>query len=208
MKEEWRITKVDCGYEISNLGNIRGIERKVEQKSRNGKPYTRLMPARKIKPWVIKKTGYEQVQLAHRKKYPIHRLVALSFCEGYEDGKDVNHKNGNRLDNRAENLEWVTRAENINHAYRELGRKGSCAGRFYGSHPKSKPVISTDILTGEDRYYGSASEAAADGFNGSLIAQCCLGKSARHKGFKWRYAEKSVVWSERSKQEIPESWEE
>lgn len=61
----------------------------------------------------------------------IHRLVALAFCEGYVEGLDVNHKNGVRDDNRAENLEWVTRADNVRHSYAVLGRK---------KHSKALPV--------------------------------------------------------------------
>lgn len=49
--------------------------------------------------------------------YLVARLVAFTFCEGYFEGATVNHINGNPLDNRAENLEWVTRAENIRKAF-------------------------------------------------------------------------------------------
>lgn len=75
---------------------------------------------------VFHKNGYEQVVLCHNAKpktHWVHRLVAVTFSGPIPDGKEVNHKDGNRANNRAENLEYVTRAENNLHAYRVLGRK-------------------------------------------------------------------------------------
>jgi hypothetical protein len=51
----------------------------------------------------------------------IHTLVAEAFICPRQQGKEINHKNGQKDDNRPENLEWVTRSENELHAYRELG---------------------------------------------------------------------------------------
>ena len=50
------------------------------------------------------------------KNYQLHRLVAVAFIPNKEKKPEVNHKNGNKTDNRASNLEWVTRLENVQHA--------------------------------------------------------------------------------------------
>ena len=61
--------------------------------------------------------GYARVRIKG-KRYKIHRLVAETFIPNQEDKREVNHKDGNKLNNRADNLEWATRSENQKHAYK------------------------------------------------------------------------------------------
>lgn len=71
-------------------------------------------------------SGYLQLVLkvhGKRKCIYIHRLVAIAFVPNPENKSEVNHKNGNKEDNRAENLEWVTSSENKRHAISALNRK-------------------------------------------------------------------------------------
>lgn len=79
--------------------------------------------------------GYKLVILYNRvsrKGYGVHRLVAKAFIEGGSDGLQVNHKDGVKENNCADNLEWCTPAENIRHAVRKglfRIRRGSCHHR-------------------------------------------------------------------------------
>jgi hypothetical protein len=61
--------------------------------------------------------GYHHVTLGRGRQRAVHVLVAEAFICKRPEGKVVNHKNGNRKDNRVENIEWVTQSENVKHAY-------------------------------------------------------------------------------------------
>lgn len=64
--------------------------------------------------------GYRRVGLrspGHRKLCLVHRLVAEAYIENVKGKAEVNHINSNRADNRVDNLEWVTRSENNQHAW-------------------------------------------------------------------------------------------
>ncbi len=189
MSEIWRQSQFDSSYEVSSLGRVRSKDRMVSQREcGRASGYSRLLLGRQLKPFISKATGYLQVNLGGRVRHYVHRMVALEFCDGYADGLVVNHKNGKRTDNRAENLEWVTQSENNAHAFRELCRTPTSLGKFGGEHPKSRPVIATDLVTGHHFLYASAMDAVREGFDSSCISRCCSGAAKSHKGRSWRIA--------------------
>lgn len=104
LKEEWKDIKGWEGYyKISSFGRVlsvkRGIYKALDESNRG---------------------GYVRVNLcnnAKQKKYFVHRLVAEAFVEGYFDGADVNHKDFDRKNNNADNLEWVTKSQNSQWTY-------------------------------------------------------------------------------------------
>ena len=101
-------------YEISTHGEVKSI--------RNNKI---------LKPFITK-YGYKQVELnlnGKAKKFLIHRLVAETFIANSNNKPHVNHKDGNKSNNDVSNLEWVTRSENMYHAYKNgLGPSGERNG--------------------------------------------------------------------------------
>ena len=62
-------------------------------------------------PW-MNTSGYKRVTLSNRKKYYLHRLIAIHFIPNPHNYQEVDHKNRNTLDNRIENLRWVSKSQN------------------------------------------------------------------------------------------------
>lgn len=81
---------------------------------------------RKLKPSIVAYGYYGVILCQNGKTYSkrVHRLVAEAFIPKVKKKSQVNHKNGNKLDNSIENLEWCTPKENIHHAFNELSRRG------------------------------------------------------------------------------------
>lgn len=116
-KEIWKsITGYEGKYEVSNLGRVKSLSRIIKQKNgRQRRSKERiLVPARM--------GNYHGVVLCNdngMKKHYIHRLVCTAFMgEPTGDRNVTNHKDGDKFNNNASNLEWVTYSENLNHAYR------------------------------------------------------------------------------------------
>jgi hypothetical protein len=105
MNEQWK----SCipGYEVSDRGNVRRSE-----------PGRKTWAGRILKP-VVHNIGYEAVRptvSGKNKHFYIHDLVAAAFIGPKPNGASVNHKNGDKRDNRPSNLEYVSHAENMRHA--------------------------------------------------------------------------------------------
>lgn len=100
--------------EVSDRGRVRVRERKYRLRSKWGTVTEQTKPDQ-IVSGEIGSHGYRVVAFyVHRKRHRflVHRLIAKAFVTGYAGGLTVNHINGDKTDNRAKNLEWVTLAEN------------------------------------------------------------------------------------------------
>lgn len=106
-------------YEVSNTGKVRSLER-INTVGRRG-------IGRELRQYLLPQ-GYLDVSLSSRGKIShkrVHRLVADAFCENPDSKDEVNHKDGNKQNNTASNLEWCTKSENMIHAYQKgLQTKG------------------------------------------------------------------------------------
>jgi hypothetical protein len=128
MIEAWGIVEGFGGrYEVSNLGTVRAIERVgFHPKNKHGK--THLFKVKeKIKSTNLDRYGYPRLTLnfgGRRYQRTVHKLVADTFLSEHRfSGATVNHIDGNKTNNRVDNLEWVTMKQNIHHAMRTGLRK-------------------------------------------------------------------------------------
>lgn len=180
MHEEWRpVVGYEGLYDVSNLGRVRSIDRFREEGCRKKCGYI-TRKGRVLKPVYNKSTGYYSVSLSDNasriKSISVRRLVAGAFCEvpaGIER-PCVNHKDENKTNNCADNLEWCTHA--YNNAYN--GKNQRCA----------KPVVCMDLRGNYVTEYPSARLAAqATKANYKNISACCRGTRPTTGGYKWRF---------------------
>lgn len=118
-KEIWKdIRGFEGEFQVSNYGRIKRLAQICIYKSHNQYnefEYSRELPE-KIFP-KRRKTGRNSVTLSDGKDYYVYRLVAANFIRPLKPKEEVNHIDGNKRNDRLDNLEIVTRVENQNHAY-------------------------------------------------------------------------------------------
>lgn len=180
MQEEWRPVKGYEGlYEVSSFGRVRRLD---GHDSRGHFIKGRVLKERRTT------NGYVQVQLSNgkSKEYRVHRLVATAFHERPEGKTEVNHINEIKTDNRAENLEWVTKTENQNHGTlpERMRNRPDKIGRT-----QSKAVVQLSALTGE-RIAEFPSAAAAErctGIKAQNIGSACRHPGLVRGGYCWKF---------------------
>lgn len=164
--ELWKNIDIASNYEVSNLGNIRNI-----------KSGQILNPG-------ISGNGYKQVSLKMNdtgkfKKQYVHRLVAQYWLDNPEDKREVNHKNLDRTDNRAENLEWLTSSENQKHKFENSDYKTS-----------NRPVVQMDLNDNVIAIFDSVIAAARElNISRQGIDKVVHGTYGRITagGYKWKF---------------------
>lgn len=182
MKEIFLDIRQDPNYQISNLGRVKR------------KAHIAFGPKGHHRFWkekfMAKRVGTDRYIYTDLKGigYSVHRLIAIAFIPNPENKPEVNHKNGVYNDYRLDNLEWVTKAENQIHSWRELNRKATWQGKNGFLHPNSKVVNQYDCDGNLITVHGSIAEAARN-FNCSdaAIRKAIILKSGYWRGQTWTY---------------------
>ena len=184
--EVWRdITGFEGCYAVSNMGRVKSLNRELPHKT-HGVWHIR---ERVLKPGEIGNRNGKQSYLAvmlHTgggKMMPcrIHRLVAEAFIPNPDGKGQVNHIDGNKANNRVDNLEWCTSQENVDHAWKH----GLCenVGRV-----NARPVVNED--TGQ--VFRSIKEAELVCHISPGAIQHCVGRKTKTAaGYRWRYLDEA-----------------
>lgn len=178
MIEDWKeIAGYEGYYEVSNMGQVRSVGRVVN--TARGTRYKRPhIMAHNIHPI----TGYHMVCLAKdgtKRTFLVHRLVGMAFVENPDGKPQINHKNENKSDNRAENLEWMTSAENTNY--------GTATERRSAKLSISKCKSVAQIKNGVIKAIFPSTLAAGIIADPGHIGACALGKRKSAGGYQWKY---------------------
>ena len=191
-QEIWKDVKGFEGiYQISNLGRFRSLDRRVYQKKRGNKFVKQIYKGKIIKGW-IQNTGYLTVDIKG-KKCSIHRLVAEHFIENTMNKEQVNHIDGNKLNNRVDNLEWCTIKENVQHAFK-TGLMDNAKKIIPLMKVRAKIINQYDLNGNYIRSFKGSIEAqnylnkSGIKVNATNIRHVCNGKRKKAGGYYWEYA--------------------
>ena len=195
--EIWKDIKNYEGlYQISNLGRVKSLERKV--KNKNG---YRVVNEKILKP-ILNNKGYYTYGLRKNSKleqFLLHRLIGENFLENKNNYPCINHKDGNKLNNNIDNLEWCTYEHNVKEAFR-LGlntytfqknfKHNYWIGKFGKEHNCSKSVLQYDMNENLINEWDSITNASREtNINYYSISNNCRGKQKQAGGFIWKFKE-------------------
>ena len=180
MEEVWKdVVGFEGIYQISNNGKLRSLDRIVVAKA----GWVKREKGMDIKTNTIQNSGYVKVDLhKNGKAYGklLHRLVAEAFIENPRNYPQINHKDQNKLNNSADNLEWCTQMYN-NHY-------GDCMER--GAETQRRKFYQKDLDGNVVKIWSGFKKMQREtGYQRKTVYLCCIGKRDSYMGYKWEYAD-------------------
>lgn len=175
--EVWKpIPGYEGHYEVSNMGRVRSLERRARFVSIHGKECTRRVRGRIIRGTEHRTQHRITVMLSKNgihERLSVHRLVATAFVDNPNGYDEVNHKDENPRNNRADNLEWCTRQYNMNY--------GTIRERVYNKMKRPLVAINDE---GDAIRFSSIKVAEQVGFVRHKI-EYAKAQGIKYNGFFW-----------------------
>lgn len=185
MKEIWKAIEGFPNYQVSNMGRVRARASKTVKDHKKGEIYE---PKYRYPKRKHNKNGglgnYCILALYNngvRKDIALHRLVAKYFVPNPDNLPQVNHIDGNKHNNRADNLEWCTNSENQTHAYK--------TGLQVPHASHKRKILQYDLNGNFIKLWSSITEADFYYANrrGSSIGSCLRNRTKTAYGYIWKY---------------------
>ena len=180
MQEIWKdVPGYEGLYQVSNMGRVKSLARtrKMNLPGRD----TASVSERILKFGASQ--GYHAVTLAKdgiNRKIRLHKLVALVFVPNPDNKPDINHKDGDKHNNRSDNLEWVTPSENQRHAISTGLRKDELRRKRVNQYDRNGNFIRS--------WNGYVEIKEALGIPCQSVCGCCKGRCPTAYGYIWRLA--------------------
>lgn len=147
-----------------------------------------------ISPYATKKGGYLRLGLGNngiRKNFLVHRLVAQAFIPNPDNFDTVDHINGDRTDNRVENLQWLSNRDNIKRFWNGISdeRRKSISNFLKGNADRYRKATSKPVVCLEtDKVYESSGQAARElNLCRSHILRVAKGEYKQAKGYHFKF---------------------
>ena len=173
-QEIWKTIPQNENYMVSNKGRVKSLDHYVNN------IYGKRLVKGKLISGAINSYGYNIIRIAYHGKetqFFVHRLVAQMFIPNPLNKPQINHKDGNKLNNCVENLEWATALENVKHEYATgLNRKDWC----------NKPVVKKKNGIIVERFESVKLASKSENITHGAIIYRIKHKSKKN-GYEWGY---------------------